>query len=282
VTAISATDVWAVGFYDDGTTFRTLAEHWNGSVWSVVATPNAGADENVLESVSGAASGDVWAVGYRQDSPETPRQALALHWTGSAWSVVSTPATSGDSYLYSVRARTPTDVWAVGSFSVPWFQTLTEHWNGSTWTVVNSPNQGNGNNVLYAAVVLSSTSAVAVGNWINGNQTATLSQYWNGSSWAVVPSPSPAGYVNFLVGADASAPNDVWAVGWGLDSPFGTSRNLAEHWNGHAWKVVPTPNVGTEGNALAMVARIPGTTGFWAVGNFARGGANHTLVEFRC
>jgi hypothetical protein len=282
VVATSANDAMAVGFYDDGSTFRTLAMRWNGLQWSLLATPNVGAGENVLESVTVAALGDVWAAGYRQDSFETARQTLALHWNGSAWSVVATPNGTGDNCLWSVRARTPVDVWAVGSYSAPWFQTLAEHWDGTSWTVVPSQNLGTGDNVLYAAVPLTASQAVGVGTWLHGNQTATLTEHWSGGPWTAVPSPSPAGYLNFLTGAAASGPSDIWAVGRGAPQPFTVTRTLAEHWNGHAWTVARTPNVGTGSNQLAGVAQVIEVAAYWAVGSYDQGGVSHTLTEFRC
>ena len=42
----------------------TLTEHWNGTAWSVVASPNAGTI-NSLQSVAAVSANDVWAVGYR-------------------------------------------------------------------------------------------------------------------------------------------------------------------------------------------------------------------------
>ena len=40
---MSASDVWAVGYYQDTSagTYQTLIEHWNGTAWSVIASPNA-------------------------------------------------------------------------------------------------------------------------------------------------------------------------------------------------------------------------------------------------
>lgn len=54
VTAISATDLWAVGNYLTAAgDYSTLAEHWNGTAWSIVASPNVkGATDNQLTSVS--------------------------------------------------------------------------------------------------------------------------------------------------------------------------------------------------------------------------------------
>src|SRR5438874_940226 len=42
----SANDIWAVGRYthDDSGYAQTLIEHWNGSSWSIVPSPNPGAN----------------------------------------------------------------------------------------------------------------------------------------------------------------------------------------------------------------------------------------------
>src|SRR6266702_703943 len=40
---ITATDVWSVGIYNAGfnaNSERTLAQHWDGSRWTIVTTPN--------------------------------------------------------------------------------------------------------------------------------------------------------------------------------------------------------------------------------------------------
>lgn len=65
VSAISPSDVWAIGKYDTrghSKVVRTLTEHWDGTQWSVVASPNP-ALNNGLNAVT-AAGGDLWAVGY--------------------------------------------------------------------------------------------------------------------------------------------------------------------------------------------------------------------------
>ena len=65
VAAVSANDVWAVGYYVNGSNVdQTLVEHWNGSAWSVVSSPNAGTGDNDLYGVAAVSATDVWAVGY--------------------------------------------------------------------------------------------------------------------------------------------------------------------------------------------------------------------------
>jgi hypothetical protein len=81
VAARSATDVWAVGTRQDRSGAipidRTLTEHWNGTTWSVVTSPNVGGNDNLLNAVS-ATTGDVWAVG----SSDVFAHTLALRETG--------------------------------------------------------------------------------------------------------------------------------------------------------------------------------------------------------
>src|SRR5207248_7564803 len=66
VAAVSSNDIWAVGYYwdDDHISIHTLVEHWDGTAWSIVPSPNpVSGDYSQLHGV--AASGtDVWAVGF--------------------------------------------------------------------------------------------------------------------------------------------------------------------------------------------------------------------------
>jgi len=88
VSALASNDVWAVGYTYTGGTYRALIEHWNGSAWVVVLSPNVGGLSDQLYGVSALASNDVWAVGnYYNNNGEQP---LIEHWTGSAWAVVPT------------------------------------------------------------------------------------------------------------------------------------------------------------------------------------------------
>ena len=41
VSAVSATNAWAVGHYDNGTQdYQGLVEHWDGTSWTVVPSPS--------------------------------------------------------------------------------------------------------------------------------------------------------------------------------------------------------------------------------------------------
>jgi len=141
VTALSATNVWAVGYHDGSNTVQTLTEHWNGSSWSVVASPNA-ASGSFLNAVSAASAGNVWAVGTYGTLFGVYR-TLIEHWNGHAWSIAPSPSPgSVGSILNGVVDISASSAWAVGSYSNNHFtsQTLAEYWNGGVWSIAKSAN----------------------------------------------------------------------------------------------------------------------------------------------
>ena len=95
ISAASANDVWMVGVYDLTVTnpnaTKTLAEHWNGTQWSVISSPNPtlGIRGSYLRGVKALASNDVWTVGYIV-LPGL-MQTLIEHWDGTQWTIVSSP-----------------------------------------------------------------------------------------------------------------------------------------------------------------------------------------------
>ena len=63
--AVSANDIWAVGEFLDPSLneYQTLTEHWDGTSWSVIHSPNATTGHNYLTGVTALSTGDVVAVG---------------------------------------------------------------------------------------------------------------------------------------------------------------------------------------------------------------------------
>src|SRR5215472_12254238 len=83
VSASSAADAWAVGRATQSLVTSSLAAHWNGTAWTVVATPHV--PGSVLTSVADISPTDAYAIGG----------AEALHWDGTAWSAFAVPAPGG-------------------------------------------------------------------------------------------------------------------------------------------------------------------------------------------
>ncbi len=85
--------------------------------------------------------------------------------------------------------------------------------------------------------------------------------------WTVVPSPNVSDQNDsVLSGIAGSNPSDVWAVGqFAPDQNPNITHTLTEHFDGNRWTIVPSPNVGIQGNALIHVGALPGGKA-WAVG----------------
>ena len=79
VDVLSASDVWAVGYYFDGGVNRPLALHWDGSTWTNSPVPGAG----MLRKVRALAPDNVWAAGTFYNG--SIYQSLVEHFDGTAW-----------------------------------------------------------------------------------------------------------------------------------------------------------------------------------------------------
>jgi hypothetical protein len=99
------------------------------------------------------------------------------------------------------------------------------------------------------------------------------------TGWTVTASPNVGGQDNVLASVAAAARNDVWAVGqFAPDANPNITQTLTEHFDGNAWTVVPSPNVGARANALLSVTAKAGRV--WAVGYyFDDGFAPRSLIE---
>src|SRR6185312_6788701 len=84
--------------------------------------------------------------------------------------------------------------------------------------------------------------------------------------WTGVPPPSPGAVDNDLFAVTAPGPCNVWAVGFYRDVADGQALSLAEHWNGTAWAVVPTPSPDADLNFLSAVSEAS-LGDMWAVGD---------------
>ena len=279
--AVSASNVWSVGYSMSGSTASPLAEQWNGTSWKIVPTPApSGAAGAYLYAVDAVSASNVWAVGYAQPSFTT----LIEHWNGKKWAIVPSPNPSGasGSWLYGIDGTSATDVWAVGYWSEGLTtSTLAEHWNGTSWTITSSPSPGGQNQVtsLEAVHAIGASNAWGVGFLYDGPVTETVTEHWNGTSWSAKPSADPGGSATSLVAVGAGSYKDVWAVGDATNNSTSVTTTVAEQWNGTAWKILPTPNpTGSKDASLTGVSVISAASA-WAVGYSWNGTATSTVIE---
>lgn len=146
VTAISATNVWAVGTSNSNfSTEQSLIEHWDGTSWSTVLSPNPNSI-NVLSSIVRVSStSQLWAVGYTRQGSAV-QQTLIEHWNAKTWSVMNSPNLSTSvNGLNGIATISATNIWAVGSYlntTDNAFQNLIEQWNGTNWNTMSNPSPG--------------------------------------------------------------------------------------------------------------------------------------------
>jgi hypothetical protein len=246
VSAVSASDAWAVGSYGTGLDDRTLVLGWNGVRWSRAPSPNPGfpAGPNGLAGVSAVSASDAWAVGsYGLGSLTHPVKTLVLRWNGTRWAQVPSPSPGGvnGSQLLGVTSTPKSGAWAVG---VANGATLALRWTGVRWTHVPTPSPG-ASASLTAVTAVSASDVWAVG-WTaatGGNGPhQTLVLHWDGTRWSRAASPSPPRASSELTAVSAISAASAWAVG----NVRGTqsSRTLILRWNGARWRRVPSPSPG--------------------------------------
>jgi hypothetical protein len=275
ISALSATDVWAIGnqpHYGGGGTI----EHWDGTAWSVVPNPGAPSNTTHLNGIAAISSSDVWAVGH-----DTNLSPIVEHWDGSSWTVVSTPSPSAGASVgfNAVTATSSSDVWAVGTYSAianqaP-FMTLVEHFDGIRWSIVPSPSPGTQpNDSLNDVSASSASNAWAIGTRANG----TLVEHWNGSRWRV----SQAVQGSTLNAVQTFSSSDTWAVGgFSKTNANGNTRTYTQiqHFDGQAWTVIPSPNLTYSGKpANNLLSDVSGSSpaDIWAVGTYLHAGVTTT------
>ncbi len=278
VAAVSTSDVWAVGqeFGPNSQIYQPIIEHWDGTKWSNVASPNPGAGAGGLTGIAVISASDIWAVGsYVLAGPPYGSQALIVHWNGSQWNLVPSPTNVTGTALNSVIALSTNNVWAVGLHDSQDFKnsySLVEHWDGSRWSVVPSPNPSSShykiNSIILQGIAASSATDIwAVGNYANYNSKKPFSfaliEHWNGTKWSIVPgAPTKALYTSLSDVAVLSS-NNIWAVG---DTGVYEGTTFTEHWDGSTWSMVPSPNPFQLYSRFNAVASVPGSNYVWAVG----------------
>ncbi len=233
VSCISTSDCWAVGktAYKaieelEGKKPTAVAEHWNGSAWTLSSMSEPPAQ---LRRVSCVSSGPCVAV--------TGQEGLLLErWNGSSWSPESAALPSGGSgaTMSGVSCSGVSACTAVGSYTVAGHTApLVERWNGSSWSVQTSidpkgvieeeSSSGFGQiGKLENVSCKSGTSCTAFGSFRNSAlKTQPLAESWDGTEWALQPVSPPVESTSAIT-ADVSCFNAFECVAAGSNVESGT------------------------------------------------------------
>jgi len=129
VLALAPNNVWAVGFStpvpppQEAATL-TLIEHFDGTGWSVVPSPNVGPDNsfqsNRLFGLTANSPTDIWAFGsFFASNGSGEQRTLLLHWDGKTWTIAPSPDPTRGGFLsdllFAGVTPSPGNVWIFGT-----------------------------------------------------------------------------------------------------------------------------------------------------------------------
>jgi alpha-tubulin suppressor-like RCC1 family protein len=266
VDELSPANVWAVGSSSADGTQQPLIEHFNGTAWSVAASPDTGGGTfDSLNAIAGTGPDNLWAVGSDNGS------ALVEQFNGTTWALSPLPSLGAAGSLVNftgVSADSADDAWAVGDAEGGTDnngENVAIHWNGQAWTAVPVPCVNNDKIVTSCNLkIINRMSAVAAISpsdvWATGNQSDTAGAaginvpyllHWTGSAWSLVKTPNPGGgsgafgaVGSLFNGITALSAADVWVAGQS-EYEDGSFLTLTEHFNGTSWSVAPSLDPGS-------------------------------------
>jgi uncharacterized membrane protein len=128
VAALAPNNVWAVGYYTQQQNSTrpalTLIEHWDGTSWKIVASPNVGPNSqyqsNQLYGITAISANDIWAYGsYFASDGSEQQSTLVEHWNGTSWKIVPSPNPVNGTFradiLFGGTVISTGDLWLVGN-----------------------------------------------------------------------------------------------------------------------------------------------------------------------
>lgn len=246
---VTSNECWAVGYFSNGTADQTLIELWDGTSWSIVNSQDTSTSEpNFLNDVYCLASSNCWAVGYALIG--STDQTLIEQYTGTNWSIVSSPNTNSSetNYLGGVSCISASSCWAAGGYyNGSIYQPLIEQYTGGSWSIATIPSATTSANFFSISCTLSAT-CVAVGNDTNfAFSNTSFSEVYNGTSWSIVSVPAIGSSTNALNDVYCISATDCWAAGFWNDTAYNSGddrQTLIEQFDGSTWSIAETQNVG--------------------------------------
>ncbi len=236
ISCAGVNDCVAAGYYlNAASTWLTLTESWDGSTWSIVASPNpTGVAGSELIGVSCPGPNSCVAVGDSFDSTGNTF-TLAEIWDGSTWSLVTTPnsASGSEDVLNAVSCVSSSQCTAVGQYAAlnEAMPPLVELWNGTEWSLVAGVT---GNGQLASIDCTGVSTCMAVGSYADDEIDG---------AWSKAGIAKPTGtYGPVLASVSCSSASHCVAVGFSTGKASDTTYNLSEIWKGSSWALLSTPN----------------------------------------
>jgi hypothetical protein len=283
----TASNCFAVGISETkpSSHVRSLVERWNGTKWSLMASPSASTGNTWLSGVVCTSSTSCIAVGNSSPSGYGGKP-YAVQLAGGKWSAMTMPTAGPQALLNDITCTGGKNCFAVGQYykNGIGLQPLALRWNGTKWSAVPAAlPPGLRGARLRGVECASATKCFAVGgtdDFEGGN--VALVERWTGSRWAVAQTFSIKGGIEPKL-SDISCPTATRCTAVG-DDDTAYARTLAATWNGQSWKA-EAPKSHTAGfplNSLQGVSCWAAGT-CMAVGSWmeSSSGPTHTLTERR-
>jgi hypothetical protein len=235
----------------------------HGEVEECVFRPTGERVGDVPAGIDGVAADEVWVVGaHYKGGTSTP---YAGRWNGEAWRDARVAEVEAEiAGFQDVAVGEGNAAWAVGSLRSR--EPIAFSWDGSVWRPDPIPTLATlqAEEAELYGVAASGRTVWAVGRARTDRRWVPLVMRRRGGAWERAAAPPPSGVDASLRGVDASAPDDVWAVGW-TAGRGGTLGTFAMHHDGSSWRRVPTPGSGGSYDVLAAVDAVSADEA-WAVG----------------
>jgi hypothetical protein len=160
---------------------------------------------------------NAWAVG------SSGRGTLIVHWNGTAWQRVSSPAVRRTAGLFDVSGTSARNVWAVGATDGLVFVS-----DGVTRPAAHAAA------ARLTAESLTAESLTAARVTAATVNSEPLMMHWNGKTWRRMSVPVPV-HGGQLLGVQVTSSRSAWAVGCTRFFAARKAKPLALRWNGTAW-----------------------------------------------
>ena len=236
-------------------TSSTLAEHWDGTSWKIVPTPDPISTTPIgLNGVACPWQNFCFAVGASGSGSSSG--PLIEHWDGTSWSHQPSPAVPGG-YLRAVSCSGLLACTAIGADGTG--GTLAERWDGTGWHVQPIPDASPPPGGLADVSCPLKRTCTAVGQ-ANGQigqdgNPVPFAERWFGrvNSWGAQAAPAPSG-ADYSVLSGVSCPSGPACFAVGGARTATASTTPAERRVGSKWSVMPTPNPPAGGGDLVDVS----------------------------
>ena len=267
ISCASPTLCFAVGAAGDSpVTPRTLIEQWDGTSWTIVASPNPSGTNTFpdLSDVACPSATACYAAGYYTQG--RTMKSIIERWDGAKWSMVTSPDVEAD--ITHLACPTATDCFAVGTAHKDAngaFHNVVLRGGTGSWSIVPYAANEPGGDVIRDIACANPSMCFVVG--YNGSKNPVTIEQWNGTGWTKLTLP-------LLILPDSTL-SDVACAGtvcFGVghsSAPLGTpTKTLIVRRTPSGWKVVTSPNP-TGGRQVALTGvSCPSTTLCFAVGTW--------------